>query len=57
MPKRRPPAYLRHRTKNLGYSRVDGRQVYYPGPWNSAESLAAHEKRLARTSPAWGTSP
>jgi hypothetical protein len=47
MPKRRPPAYLRHRAKNLGYSRIDGQQVYFPGPWNSAESRAAYEARFA----------
>jgi integrase len=47
MPKRRPPRYLRHTARNLGYSRIDGKQVYYPGQWNSAESLAAYEARMA----------
>jgi hypothetical protein len=47
MAKHRPPAYLRHKARNLGYSRIDGRQVYFPGHWNSAESLAAYEARTA----------
>ena len=48
MPKRRrPPRYLRHSARNLGYFRIDGKQIYFPGPWNSAESLAAYEEGLA----------
>lgn len=46
MRNRRPPQYLRHRARDLGYSRIDGKQVYFPGRWNSAESKSAYDAKL-----------
>lgn len=47
MPKRRPPAYLHHKARDLGYCRIDGRQVYFPVRYNSAESRAAYDAKFA----------
>ena len=46
MRKRRPPRYLHHKSRYLGFARIDGRQVYSRGARLSAESIAAYEVRL-----------
>ncbi len=36
------PRYRKHSTRNLGFVQVDKKRVYFPGKYNSAESLSAY---------------
>lgn len=46
MPRKASLAYRRHKSKNLGYCRVDGRFVYF-GPFDSPESHRRYRSFLA----------
>jgi len=38
----RVPKYRKHTTRNLGFVEVNKKRKYFPGPFNSSESLAAY---------------
>jgi integrase len=46
-PKKQIPSYLHFKPKNKGYCRVGGKNRYFPGPYNSAESKRAYSRFVA----------
>ena len=42
----RVPKYARHKARNKGYVRLDGRMIYLPGLYGSAESRAEYDRQV-----------
>lgn len=53
----RTPKYRKHSVRDIAYVAVDGKRIYLPGKFDSAESHAAYHKVLAGRSIATTTGP
>jgi hypothetical protein len=44
----RLPKYCRHKAQNKGYVTLEGRVIYFPGAWGSAESKVGYDQLIAK---------